>query len=135
MGARMFGSIGTLDRSSFWMWARALIVAHIVLAVVASKGITGAGGLDTVVIIFLARAVAGRFRDIGWPVWIGPTFLIVTMLILPLAVAGLGISSHAAPAVVLQLLNLTGLIVGLANLALVVIAGLVPGKAEEAEPA
>jgi hypothetical protein len=64
MGVRMFRSIGKLDRGSFWMWALALIAAHIVLAVAAAKGTTGAGGIDAVAIIFLARAVAGRFRDI-----------------------------------------------------------------------
>jgi hypothetical protein len=116
----------------------ALIAAHIVLAVVATNtnGTPGIGGIDTVVIILLARALAGRFRDIGWPVWIGPTFMIVTMLILPLVVVGVAISSHSAPTAVLQWLNPTGLIVGLANLALVVvIAGRAPGKDEAAEPA
>jgi hypothetical protein len=117
------------------MWALALIAAHIFLAVVATNGSPGIGGIDTVVIILLARALAGRFRDIGWPVWIGPTFMIVTMLILPLAVVGVAISWHSAPTAVLQRLNPTGLIVGLANLALVVIAGRAPGKDEAAEPA
>jgi hypothetical protein len=42
---------------------------------------------------------------------------------------------NRAPTAVLQWLNLTGLIVGLANLALVVIAGRAPGKDEAAEPA
>jgi hypothetical protein len=79
--------------------------------------------------------LAGRCHDIGWLVWIGPTFMIVTMLNLPFAVVGVAISSHAAPTAVLQWLNLTGLIVGLANLALVVIAGRAPGKDEAAEPA
>jgi uncharacterized membrane protein YhaH (DUF805 family) len=36
MGVRMFRSIGKLDRGSFWMWALALIAAHIVLAVAAT---------------------------------------------------------------------------------------------------
>jgi hypothetical protein len=136
MGAGMFRSIGRLDRGSFAMWALALIAAHIVLAVVTTNGTPGIGGIDTVVIILLARALAGRFRDTGWPVWIGSTFMIVTMLILPLAVVGVAISSHSAPTAVLQWLNPTGLIVGLADLALVVvIAGRAPGKDEAAEPA
>jgi hypothetical protein len=42
---------------------------------------------------------------------------------------------HAAPTAVLQWLNLTGLIVGLANLELVMIADRAPGKDEAAEPA
>jgi uncharacterized membrane protein YhaH (DUF805 family) len=131
----MFRSIGKLDRGSFWMWALALIAAHIVLAVAAAKGTPGAGGIDSVAIIFPARAVAGRFRDIGWPVWIGPTFMIVTMLILPPVAVGVAIAPKAPPTTVLQSLNLIGLIAAAANLALVVIAGLAPGKAEAAEPA
>jgi hypothetical protein len=75
------------------MWALALVAAHIVLAVVGTNGTPGIGGIDTVVIILLARASASRFGDIGWRVWIGPTFMIVTMLILPLAVVGLAIAS------------------------------------------
>ena len=61
--------------------------------------------------------------------------MIVTMLILPLAVVGVAISSDSAPTAVLPWLNPTGLIVGLANLAPVVIAGRAPGKDEAAEPA
>jgi hypothetical protein len=60
--------------------------------------------------------------------------MIVTMLILPPVAVGVAIASKAPPTTVLRSLNLIGLIAAAANLALVVIAGLAPGKAEAAEP-
>jgi hypothetical protein len=61
--------------------------------------------------------------------------MIVTMLILPPVAVGVSIASKAPPTTVLRSLNLIGLIAAAANLALVVIADLAPGKAEAAEPA
>jgi uncharacterized membrane protein YhaH (DUF805 family) len=83
-----------LDRPSFWKWAIPLVLGLVVLAIL---GVSGAarsvGAINTFVtvvsamalvrlalIVLLAMALARRFRDIGWPAWIGPTVLLVAML-------------------------------------------------------
>ena len=117
-----------LNRSEFWMWAIPLLIAHVVLNAMASSGATGVGSVDTLVIIWLAVRLAGRFYDIGWPAWIGPSFMIVTMLVLPLVALGYAIASHLPSPRFLELLNGISPIVGIANLLLIIFAGSVPGR-------
>src|SRR5215471_21837626 len=89
-----------LDRPSFWKWAIPLVLGLVVLAIL-SGAARSVGGKDIVVIVvtamalarlvvivLLAMALARRFRDIGWPAWIGPTILLVTTLGVPVFFAG-----------------------------------------------
>jgi hypothetical protein len=71
--------------------------------------------------------VAARFKDIGWPRWIAPVFMLGTMLLLPLVPVGVAIATNAAPVKLLSWINDIGLISGLANLLLLIVAGSVPG--------
>src|SRR5438105_12069805 len=85
----MLKSLKQLDRRSFWMWAIGIAAARLLSAILASSSMAGGssgpwGAVDTVVVFLLAAALAGRFRDIGWPPWIGAWFPIATMAILPL---------------------------------------------------
>jgi hypothetical protein len=117
-----------LDRPTFWQWAVCLAMAHIVLTLLTAAG--GAfGAVDSLAIIALALVVGARFRDIGWPVWIGPTFMLVTMLALPLVATGYAIANHLGTPEFLTLMNSIGLLVGPANLLLLIVAGSVPGTA------
>jgi hypothetical protein len=121
-------SSNRLDRPTFWMWVVPLVLGHFFLAFLTLSDIAGAFAyFDNVLFIFLAIALARRFRDIGWPVWIGPTILLVTMLALPFLFYGLAIANHAGDEIV-PLLSLYGLLAGLANLVLLVVAGSVSGK-------
>jgi hypothetical protein len=116
-----------LDRPTFWMWVVPLLLGHLLLAMVLLAGAKGIGTIDTLIILWLAMIVAARFHDIGWPRWIAPTFMLVSMLLLPLVAAGYAIASNAAPARLPDWMNLIGWITGPANLVLLVVAGSVPG--------
>jgi hypothetical protein len=116
-----------LDRPTFWMWVVPLVLGHLLLAAILMSGAKGLGAIDTVVIVWLAMVVAARFKDIGWPRWIAPVFMLGTMLVLPLVAVGFAIATNAAPANLLSLINNIGLIAGLANLLLLIVAGSVPG--------
>jgi hypothetical protein len=121
-----------LDQPTFWQWAIGLVIGHIVLTLLAAAG-TPVGALDTLAIIALALVLGARFRDIGWPVWIGPTFMLVTMLALPLAAVGYAIASSLSPPELLKLMNGIGLFAAPANLVLLIVAGSVAGTAAPTE--
>jgi hypothetical protein len=117
-----------LDRDDFWLWAVCLVFAHIVLTLLSAGG-GPFGALDTLAIVALALVVGARFRDIGWPVWIGPTFMLVTMLALPLVAVGYAIATNLSPPELLKLMNAIGLVAGPTNLLLLIVAGSVRGTA------
>jgi len=117
-----------LDRSTFFLWAFCLVAAHIVLTLLTMKG-APFGAVDSLAVVALALVVGARFRDIGWPVWIGVTFVLVTMLALPLAATGYAIASGLSTPMFVDLMNRIGLFVGPVNLLLLVVAGAVPGTA------
>ena len=123
-----------LDRRTFWMWVVLLVLGH-VLANLSSPRSSAALlpmiGIDEVILILLAIALARRFRDIGWPVWIGPTILLVTIG-LPFLGIGIAMMNHAGDQI-MQWLQLYGLISGPLNLVLLIVAGFVPGKTARAE--
>jgi hypothetical protein len=117
-----------LDRPRFWMWVVPLVLGHLVLSAVIMRGVAGPfGSFDNVIVVFLAIALARRFRDIGWPVWIGPTILLLTMIGLPFLILGFAMMKHAGDQV-MQWLSLYGLISGPVTLVLLIVAGSVPGK-------
>ncbi|HEY1544154.1 MAG TPA: hypothetical protein VGG01_17250 [Xanthobacteraceae bacterium] len=89
------------------------------------------GWVDNGIIISLAMALAWRFRDIGWPVWIGPTILLGTMLGLPVLVLGYAIANHAPD--VMASISLAGLVSVPVNVVLLIVAGSVPGKPASGE--
>jgi len=117
-----------LDRATFRIWAIALVAAHVLLVIAAANGASFFGNLDTVVVLFLAWALAARSRDIGWPAWRAPTFLLVTMLLSPLFLLAYLIATGNNSADFLGLINVIGLITAPLNLILLVVAALKPGK-------
>jgi hypothetical protein len=117
-----------LNRETFWMYAVPLVVGHaIVSLIVTVSWFGGLGGLDIVILWWLARVVGSRFRDIGWPAWAGISFVIVTMMALPLI--AVAVAAAVEPRRTLEVLNVTGLVVAPLNLLLIVVAGSVPGTA------
>ena len=72
-----------LDRRSFWMWAVPLGLGHLVVYIAIVRGAGQLWWLDVILLMLLAIALVRRFRDIGWPGWIGPTILLVTVIGLP----------------------------------------------------
>jgi hypothetical protein len=124
----MWKSSKRLGRPTFWMWTVPLVLGHLVLTFLMVSGTASSlGSLDTGLIVGLAWVLAARFRDIGWPAWIGPTILLVTMLGLPILVLGVAIMNNAGDQI-MQWLSLYGLIAGPVNLVLLIVAGSVPGK-------
>jgi uncharacterized membrane protein YhaH (DUF805 family) len=117
-----------VDRRAFWTWVIPLVIAHVGLSALAVAGVNGTGGLDTAVIIVLAALVAARFRDIGWRGWIGASFMIATMLVSTLAVTAYAIANNLPPAQFMEAMNKVGLIVGPANLVLLLVSGSVRGS-------
>jgi uncharacterized membrane protein YhaH (DUF805 family) len=137
-----------LDRPSFWKWAIPLVLGLVVLAPLRRSGAVRAaysvGGTDAVVIVvtamalarlvlivLLAMALARRFRDIGWPAWIGPTILLVTMLGLPIG-AGYAIATYDID-IALEWGPMVAWISDSVSLLLLIVAGSIPGKATPAQ--
>jgi len=130
----MLKSFNQLNRLSFWLWTVPIVVVHVLLSVAVENG-ARVGPFDTVLILLLAAVVAGRFRDIGWPAWLGPVFILVTMLGIPAVAMGWAIAQNAGADEIMQSLLRIGEYTGLANLVMLIIAGSVPGRAVPAEPA
>jgi|SRR5215467_12841914 len=143
--AEMEKSPKRLDRLSFWKWAILLVLGLVVLAI---SGVSGAarsvGGINTVVIVvsakalirlvlivLLAMALARRFRDIGWPAWIGPTILLVTTLGPPFLVVGYVNVTYNED--FREWASMVRLISDSVNLVLLIVAGSMPGKAARAQ--
>ena len=126
-----------LDRRTFWMWVVLLVLGHVLANVSipapGSAALLPMIGIDDVILILLSIALARRFRDIGWPVWIGPTILLVTIG-LPFLGIGIAMMNHAGDQI-MQWLPLYGLISGPLNLVLLIVAGFVPGKPASIEVA
>jgi len=129
----MLKSLNQLNRRLFWTWTIPIVVAYVLLGIAVVNG-ARVGPFATVLILLLAYVVAGRFRDIGWPAWLGPAFILVTMLGIPAVAMGLAVARNAAPDELLQSLVHVGLFTGLANLLLLIIVGSVPGGAVPREP-
>src|ERR1700733_7367272 len=69
----MLKSLHRIDRRTFWLWAIPIVCVHGLFAVAAVHNVkTSLGGVDTALIVVLALGLVCLFRDIGWPVWIGP---------------------------------------------------------------
>src|SRR5215471_1523323 len=121
-----------MNRRTFWTWAIPIVLAHMVLTYLITNtrgGTTGPwGGFDTILLVFLATALARRFRDIGWPVWTGPTFVVVTMVVIPMGVFGYAFASHPSTQDLLQWISSVGMVTGPLNLLLILVAGCVPGR-------
>jgi hypothetical protein len=125
----MFKSLHRIDRGTFWLWAIPIVCGHGLFALAAAYHVqTSLGAVDTGLIVVLAIVLAGRFRDIGWPVWIAPTFLLGTMLVIPMAVLFYMISIGTAGSAFLPALTVISQFSGLANIVLLVLAGSVPGR-------
>src|SRR5262249_588709 len=121
-----------LDRRTFWMWVVLLLLGH----VLANLSIPSAApfpmlGIDEVILILLAIALARRFRDIRSPAWICPTILLLPVPLAFLAIA-IALMNHAYDQI-MQWLPLYGLISGPLNLVLLIVAGSMPGKTARAE--
>jgi uncharacterized membrane protein YhaH (DUF805 family) len=135
-----------LDRSSFWKWAIPFVLGLVVLVILGLSGAArSVGEINTVVIVvsamalarvilivLLAMALTWRFRDIGWPAWIGPTILLVTMLGLPLLVVGYRTATYDSD-IVLEWGPMVGWISDFVSLVLLIVAGSTPEKATRAQ--
>jgi hypothetical protein len=127
----MLKSLDQLNRLSFWLWTIPIVIVHELLNIVVAKG-ARVGTFDTVVILLLAYVVACRFRDIGWPAWLGPVFILVTMLVIPAVVMDWAFAQNVGPEESLQWLRQIADFIGLVVL---IVAGSVPGRAVPAGPA
>jgi uncharacterized membrane protein YhaH (DUF805 family) len=119
-----------LDRRTFWMWVVLLVLGHVLANVSMprdSAALMPMIGIDEVILILLAIALARRFRDIGWPVWIGPTILLITIGLPFLGIGIIAMMNHGGDQI-MQWLPLYGLISGPLNLVLLIVAGFVPRK-------
>src|SRR5262245_1758336 len=146
-----------LDRPSFWKWAIPLVLGLVVLAILGRSGAvrlvgefdTGLNAVDAitltltaialvslVLIVLLAMALARRFRDIGWPAWIGPTILLFTTLGPPFLVVGYTFAEplfNEIPDIGEEWVLMAGWISASVALVLLIVAGSVPGKAQNIE--
>ena len=148
-----------LDRPSFWKWAIPLVLGLVVLVILGRSGAfrlagelyTGLNARDAMVLaqgaaglvmlllmLLLAMALARRFRDIGWPAWIGPTILLVTLLGPPFFFAGY--QSYALSTYGYEVWNdirvQASYVVRISesvSLVLVIVAGSMPGKSARAQ--
>jgi hypothetical protein len=136
-GVCMLKSLNQLDRRSYWIWAIPIIAAHWLVSIAMANGVNFGplGPMDTLLVLLLSTALAGRFRDMGWPTWIGASFLVVTLLVLPVAVFFYAIASGDKPLEFLHTMVRIGQFTGPANILLVVVAGCVPGRATVAQSA
>jgi hypothetical protein len=121
---RSFKMPERLDRETFWMYTVPLVIGHVVLALMAAHG-SGLAGADLVVVMWLALVVGSRFRDIGWRPWIGISFVLVTIVALPLVALVIAIAVN--PGRGLGVVSAIGLVTGPLNLVLFAVAGSVPG--------
>jgi hypothetical protein len=125
----MLKSLYRIDRGTFWLWAVPIVFVHGLFGVAAAYNVqTSLGAVDTGLIVVMAMALAGRFRDIGWPVWIGPTFMLGTMLVLPMALLFFMISMGTAGSAFMPGLTVISRFSGLGNIVLLLLAGCVPGR-------
>ena len=143
-----------LDRPSFWKWAIPLVLGLVGLAILGRSGavrligefdtglnerdaivlaLTAIGFVVLVLIVLLAMALARRFRDIGWPAWIGPTILLVTMLGLQFLV--IGYATATLDEDILEWAPTVAWISDSLSLLLLIVAGFVPGKPASIEVA
>ena len=139
-----------LDRPSFWKWAIPLVLGLVVLVILnvsgAARSVRLVGGVNALVIlvsamalvrlvliVLLAIVLARRFRDVGWPAWIGPTILLVTMVGLPFLVVGYTTATATYDSDILRWTPVVNWISDSVSLVLVIVAGSMPGKAARAQ--
>jgi len=126
----MWRSTKRLDRATFWMWAVPLALGHVLLGALAATSVgSSLGAIDNGIIIGLAFVLAARFRDIGWPAWIGPAVLLGTMVVVPLVAVGLALMNHAVDQM-MAWFPLYGGVSSVVNLVLLIVAGSVAGKTD-----
>ena len=111
------------------------MIGHVIAATSASKGFSGLGAIDTVIVLWFARVIGARFSDIGWPAWIGLSFVLVTMVLLPLLVVGYAIANNLPPNKFMELMGGLGAFTAAANLLLAIVAGTFPGRERIDPPA
>ena len=128
-----------MDRPYFWKWAIPLVLGSWFLSILPLGGVARSLGLNSavsvgltvalarlVLIVLLALALARRFRDIGWPAWIGPTILLVTMVGLQFLVAAYATATLDED--ILEWAPTAAWISDSLSLLLLIVAGLVRGK-------
>src|SRR5262249_43911416 len=136
-----------LDRPSFWKWVIPLVLGLAVFAILGVGGavrsvagtdrdiiaivVTAMAAVRLVVIVLLAIALARRFRVIGWPAWIGPTILLVTMLGPPSLLTGYLFATYDFH--IMEWRPMVGWISDSVSLVLLIVAGSMPGTAARAQ--
>ncbi len=134
----LFSKDAQIDRARFWVYIVLLWGAKAAWAIFNAQVVRLplAGPIDTCIVILMAVVVAARFRDIGWRVWIGPTLVILLMLVLPAAVAlgvALTVERSELPSAD-DLFGLIGLFTSPEMAALVIVAGSTRSKPALVEP-
>jgi uncharacterized membrane protein YhaH (DUF805 family) len=83
----LFGRSPQLNRKHFWIWIGCLVVAKLAIdfGFMLSPALRSLTSVDTVIVIFIALAIGARFRDAGWPRWLGIVLTLLIMLVLPVA--------------------------------------------------
>jgi uncharacterized membrane protein YhaH (DUF805 family) len=82
----LFARSSRLNRQYFWVWIGCLVVAKLAVdfGFILSPELHFLTSIDTVIVIFIAIAIGARFRDIGWPRWLGIVLTLLIMLVLPI---------------------------------------------------
>ena len=128
MNLNIFRKGARVDRASFWVLVLILCLAKAAVFQIGTMNPTVSflSALDMIVIIAIAATVAARFRDIGWPIWIGVTLVLLCMIVVPFgafAVVGLG-----AKVDLLAVMNAVTILTMAVITALVVLAGCVKSR-------
>jgi len=118
-----------VDRASFWVLVLILCLAKAAVFQIGTMNPTVSflSALDMIVIIAIAATVAARFRDIGWPIWIGVTLVLLCMIVVPFGafavVVGLG-----AKVDLLAVMNAVTIVTMAIIVALLIVAGCVKSR-------
>jgi uncharacterized membrane protein YhaH (DUF805 family) len=82
----LFARSSRLNRQYFWIWIGCLVVAKLAVdfGFFSLPELHFLSSIDTVIVIFVAIAIGARFRDIGWPRWLGIVLTLLIMLVLPM---------------------------------------------------
>jgi len=118
-----------VDRASFWVLVLILCLAKTAVFQIGTMNPTASflSALDMIVIVAIAATVSARFRDIGWPIWIGVTIVLLCMIVVPFGafevVVGLGVQAD-----LLAVMNAVTIATMVVIVALLIVAGCVKGR-------
>src|SRR5262249_26468018 len=121
----IFDPKSRMNRRQFWVWIGCLLAVKYALAIllVVSPELGVLGAVDIVVVLFVALTIGARFRDTGWPGWVGILLTLMIMLVLPLVLLFAVISNRAATNPIEAFPGYVGWSSTVSLLALIIVAG------------